>query len=330
MNPEGLAKLAFLRADFEEVTGTQSRHFFCPVLFRDESVPLCRAHVVNAVFGGEARKWTIQREDVDSFYGRLFESEFVLLRHKGRYSPLDVLSDDNLSKQLRPRLWLNGRIVEHYHDRGHSSPGHTVVGVDVGNGAARNIVVKMAPEALLQAADSDWQLGFEQDLRMPALVSLLKAAHLTLFELLGYRYALTTGGHFLGFEVLGRFFSAHHTSPVDVARDAANSFFREYSHLVRPLLSPPEGLRGTVNDGLLYLCPSAKDPWAALLLVRTGEAMHAVLAPMMASPDAAAQFLSFIKNPWGEIYASLAKFDVDKWIVEKRPRRFEWPAGRFE
>ncbi len=36
-------------------------------------------HVINEVFGGSDRHTTVQRTDIDKFFGSVFEADFVLL-----------------------------------------------------------------------------------------------------------------------------------------------------------------------------------------------------------------------------------------------------------
>src|SRR5215213_7730420 len=99
MNKAGRAKLEKLRADFAATTGEPFENFFCPILFRDERVELCRAHIINQAFRGSDPTWTIQRKDVDGFYGSLFEADFSVLQHRGKYDhPIDVLTDPKLSR----------------------------------------------------------------------------------------------------------------------------------------------------------------------------------------------------------------------------------------
>src|SRR5437016_5832759 len=105
-------RLRDLRADFKDVMGEPFHHFYCPVLFLDDEAELCKAHIVNAVFAGSTR-WTVQRKDVDNFYGHVFESDFVDIRHRG-HRPDEVLADLELSKRLRPQVVVDGRRIEHY------------------------------------------------------------------------------------------------------------------------------------------------------------------------------------------------------------------------
>ena len=47
MNASDFKKLEGLRSDYQTVTGFPFEKFYCPILFRDENVELCRAHLVN-------------------------------------------------------------------------------------------------------------------------------------------------------------------------------------------------------------------------------------------------------------------------------------------
>src|ERR1035437_8632179 len=113
MDPEINQKLAALRSDYEAHMGRPFSHFFCPILFRDEAVDLCRAHIVNDAFPGSARSWTIQRKDVDNFYGSAFESDFVNIQYRGRHLAESILGDPHLSKKLHPKIRIGDENVEH-------------------------------------------------------------------------------------------------------------------------------------------------------------------------------------------------------------------------
>lgn len=47
MDDSGMAKLERMREDFQGVTGKPFSWSYCPILFRDEEVDLCKAHIVN-------------------------------------------------------------------------------------------------------------------------------------------------------------------------------------------------------------------------------------------------------------------------------------------
>lgn len=68
----------------------------------------------------------MQRRDVDNFYGRIFEADFVDIKHRG-HRPDEVLADESLSKRLRPQLVANGRRIEHYPVVKGQDPGKVVL-----------------------------------------------------------------------------------------------------------------------------------------------------------------------------------------------------------
>ena len=59
-------KLSALNADYKAVSDRDAEHFFCPILYRDEQVDLCKAHIINSSFRDSDRTWTVQRTDVDN------------------------------------------------------------------------------------------------------------------------------------------------------------------------------------------------------------------------------------------------------------------------
>jgi hypothetical protein len=176
MDVEVQQKLETLRSDYREVTGKPFSHFFCPILFRDEDVPLCHAHIVNAAFPNSSRNSTIQRADVDNFYGSVFESDFVSIQYRGQRLADHVLGDPELSRKLRPTIRIAGEDVEHFVATGPISRRFTEVSLAGPSGTVR-LGLKIHPDNAL--APSQWQIVIEKDIRLPALVSTLKAAHLT-------------------------------------------------------------------------------------------------------------------------------------------------------
>ncbi|HEX2619164.1 MAG TPA: hypothetical protein VHL11_03425, partial [Phototrophicaceae bacterium] len=67
------------------------------------------------------------------------------------------------------------------------------------------------------------------------MASLIKAAHLTLFGLFGYSYALSASGRFIGHDILGDFFSKNHTNPKKKVLENAQIFFKEFFNMVPPI-----------------------------------------------------------------------------------------------
>src|ERR1051326_9012393 len=162
MRDELQHKLETLRSDYQELTGKSFSHFFCPILFRDEAVALCRAHILNVAFPSSSRNWTVQRADVDSFYGRAFESDFVDIQYQGRPLVNHVLGDPTLSRKLRPRIQIGGKEVQHFVATDPVPKHFTETTVDGPKGPVR-LALKIHPD---HAADtSQWQIVVEKDIR---------------------------------------------------------------------------------------------------------------------------------------------------------------------
>jgi hypothetical protein len=264
MDPEVQHKLETLLSDYQEVTGKPFSHFYCPILFRDQDAELCRAHIVNSAFPDSCRKWTVQRADVDSFYGSAFESDFVDIQYKSKHLTEDAIIDQLLSKKLRPKVYIGEKKVEHFIAGGPVPAHFTEVHMKGPDGPVR-FGLKIRPDETLSTAK--WSIAIEKDVRLAALVSILKAAHLTLFEMLGYRYALSAGGHLLGHDILGEFFLNNKgRSKVEIIANGL-SHFREFANMMRPILNPPPDLKGTAADHFVFVCRCDSDaPWGLTCL----------------------------------------------------------------
>jgi hypothetical protein len=322
-------KLGVLRADHLEVTGVPFSHFYCPILFRDEPADLCVAHIVNQSFRGSGKEWTVQRKDVDNFYGGVFEGDFVDLQHSGKHSPDAVIADPALSRKLRPRVELAGAVVQHFPAKGRVPKHFAEVVVSGPKGDVR-LGLKIHPNDAMATKGQGWQIVIEKDIRLAALVSILKAAHLTMFEMLGYRYALSAGGCFLGKTVLGDFFLRCGNLSKAEALPAAMTHFRQFSNMMRPVESAAEEARGTISDGLVFVCRcSDETPWAFLVFIRTGELLHAALVPILETEIAAERFATFLRGDGGTIRGNRCRFVENKWFGSSKSETLTWPKGNF-
>jgi hypothetical protein len=322
-------KLSTLRQEYERLTGSPFGHFYCPILLRDQFVELCEGHVVNQAFPGSERRTVVQRADVDSFFGTKFEGDFTLLAERGRHGPVDLLLDRRLARKLRPQLLIDGQPVEHYVSGDNVPSHHSMLLVEREGQTPIPLVLKLAPSDTLSALDANWEVEISRDVRLAALVSLLKSAHLSMFSLMGYSYALTAGGLFLGWEILGRFVARNLDSdPVTVLRDA-QQHFREFVNLVRPMAVPPEKAAGTITDAQLFLCTGTPKAWAFMVLVRTGTDMHAVVVPMIEDEEGGARFARFLKDPAPRFEVKRIKFAGGRWELAKTGRIIDWPEANF-
>lgn len=329
MNAAGLKKLAALGDDFASISGAPWSHFYCPVLYRDEPVELCRAHVINRAFRGSDRKWTIQRADVDGFFGSLFEKEFLAFQEKGRHSPIEVLLNRDLARLLKPRFVFEGEIVEHYLLGMRSPPKHHSAIELEDRGKVVRLALKMPPEVTAERFEGAWTIEFGKDVRLPALVALLKAAHLTLFELLGYSYVLSLTGHFLGRTILGDFYDAAAAAPRERQLEMAAGHFPQFVNLVRPILKIPEHFTGTLTDRNLLLAWDDLGPWATIVLLRTDQSLHAVLVPTLERPDSMQRLMGFLQKPPRTLDVRQAVYREDRWEYSTDPIELEWPDANY-
>ncbi len=175
-----------------------------------------------------------------------------------------------------------------------------------------------------KTSDENWQISIEKDFRLPALISLLKAAHLTLFDMLGYRYALSAGGIFLGKSVLGNLFLQNKGLSRGEVLHNAKAHFAEFKNLVRPVLAPSSTIEDTLNDRIVYICEGSCR-WAFLIFIRTASLAHAVVVPQMESPDAGARFVGFLGEPGSRFQARRCHFDGNAFHASRDTKTVDWP-----
>jgi len=322
-------ELTRLNANYKALVGHPFQYFYCPILFCDEDTELCKAHIINKAFRDSDKQWTIQRKDVDGFYGSIFESEFEIIQENGKYHPLDVLGNKELSKRLRPKVIFDGKHVEHYVPAEQIPSKHSLVIVGDNENPPR-YAFKLSPDKMLDSSDENWEIRIEKDVRLAALPSLLKAAHLTLFKMLGYEYGLSLAGHFVGHIILGKIFLDNRDKPKAEILENAYEHFSEYINMVRPVLSAPPEFEGTLSDRRLFLCMSGHHPWAFLLFIKTGERLHAVLAPVFDDAENSARFLRFLNNSPATLEARFAQLTNDGWEIYPNANTFKWPDANWQ
>jgi hypothetical protein len=107
-------KLAALNADYQAVTSRKPAHFFCPILYRNEQVELCKPHIISSSIRDSDRTWTIQRADVDNRFGSIFESDFEILQYRGQGELTELFTDPKLLDKLRPKFRVEDREVDYF------------------------------------------------------------------------------------------------------------------------------------------------------------------------------------------------------------------------
>lgn len=321
------SKLEKLRVDYTQIKGQPFVHFYCPMLFKDEDTLLCQAHIINYAFPNSSRAWTVQRSDVDSFYGSNFEADFIAIQYAEDGSPSQVLTDKTLSKRFNPRILIDDESVDYFVAQS-SIPEHfTRIEFD-NDGQSVQLGLKMPPEDVLAAVGQKWELEIDKDVRIAALVSLIKAAHLTLFDMLGYRYALSAGGYFVGRQILGEFFCQNRDKSKFEVLENALVFFREFAQMVRPVQSCRLDLQGTITDRQLLICRGSSGfAWALVVFVRTSRLLHAVMIPIFDQPDAVATFMGFLQNENDSIVVTFCRLEQGRWQINEESTKLVWPKS---
>jgi hypothetical protein len=329
-------RLPALRDDYEQVEGKPFNHFFCPIFCRDEDVELCMGHVVNQKIPNCCRAAVVQRKDVDGFYGRVFESDFIVwskIHDKDDRLP-GVLTDPQLSKVLKPRILADGEACGHYLYKGHKSPDHSPIILENDSGEVVRLVLQKSPAEMRASLVKKWQVETAADFRVCALVPLIKAAYLTLFKLLGYRYALSAAGLGIGHDILGRFYSESLGKSPSETKTAATEFFRPYVNMMRPIErftgAPP---LGTVEDYRAMTCfGSSGRPFAMVVCVRTDSALHAVFMPGFSHPESVATYHDFMSNNTASFQACECVFEPEngRWVMSETPAQMVWPKNDVE
>ena len=325
MNENFKQTLDELNADYTQIKGQPFSHFFCPILFKDEDVILCKAHIVNQALPAAPQDWTIQRKDVDNFYGAYFESEFIGVQYNAREHE-DVFSDKKLTDFFKPQILVDDKPVDYFITNGEVPKEFTRLELDI-NGQVIQLGLKISPEDFVKAKESNWEMAISRDVRVSALISLIKAAHLTLFSMLGYKYAFSSGGYFVGRNILGEFYLKNKGKAKKEILKNAYFFFKEFGHMARPIDSSEINFQGSISDNQILLCQKYGDiAWGCIVFVKTAQTVNAVLLPNFDQPDSVVRFFDFLKNDKEEIDVALMRFEQGHFELT-RATKIIWPKS---
>ena len=331
--PDGIAaRLEELRADYASINGSPFEHFYCPILYRDEEVPLCKAHIVNRAFDGAPKDWTVQRRDVDNHFGSRFESTFSLLDRRDQILEGDVFGKEERAKGLKTRLYAGDEEVPYFPSSSKPGPSFTPLWLEE---SGLVVYLRMTSAEVERRIEDHWHFETSSgDIRVPVAVSFIKAAHLTLFSQVGYTYALSAGGHLVGREILGAVFTATRNLRRSDAEERAREILSKWVHMVRPVLGGALATIGTIRDRFaLFACTGSGHPWAGIVKVPVGGGGgYAVLMPCSSRPDELATYLDFLDNEREEIRVKLARLGgegegVGTIAVSKDEFPLVWPKS---
>jgi hypothetical protein len=330
MSEELDRQLERLRNDYAQVTGTAFKYFYCPTLRVDEDVPLCLGHIVNRTLAETTRKTIVQRQDLDGFYGRVFEADFQDAVSLFGKSAHDIVFDPELRKKVQVDLFLDGEKVEWYEFKGRKASDHFGFVLTHGDQELR-LVFKANPIDATTGKAKKCTFAVSADLRVAALVSLIKAAHLTQFRLLGYRYGCSEAAEYVGGQILGRFHAENRHKEVAEIRKAALDFFRPYGAMMRPLASTDGTFTGTVDDNQVFACIGRdKTMFATGVFIRATNQVNMVMLPSFTSSDAMPRYNEFLNNADDDFHVKVLNFERARncWTTDKaEPVPIHWPKN---
>lgn len=323
MDAELKSKLEKLRADFAKIGNSPFKHFYCPIIYKDEDVKLCRAHIVNKAFRNSSRKWTLQRKDIDGFFGSNFEADFVLLQNGRELS----ISDKLLDKRFSPTMSIDGKQVKHYLSK-NEVPSYFTPIEFIEEGKRIYIGLKISPKEVIDSKKKQWSIDVTEDIRIASLVSLIKSAYLTLFDIMGYGYVLSAAGEFVGKKILGEFYIKNYKNTKRDIIKNANIFFKDFVNMIRPVQTGGFDFQGTISDRMVLACwGSSGFPWAVIVFIKTGQMLHSVMLPVFDKVDMITTYIDFLKNRNETIAVRLCRYDKweGNWKINKNLTHLKWP-----
>ena len=318
-------KLNSLIMDFQDTFGLITENFVCPILYSNEKVPLCRGHIVNRSFSNASRKWTVQRSDIDNFYGRNFESHFSLIENKEDISAFNALVDKKLNRELKPNIMLNGEQIEYSKDMKNIPPFFTPL-IIKSNDQSTQVNLKLSPEEFEKRKFQKLEISFQSDLTIPSCASLIKAAHLTMFDMVGYKYSYSSGGYYIGKTVLGNFFLLNKGKSNTEIELSAKLYFSTYLNIFRVVESTPYTFKGTVSDNNLFICQDhGETPWGFMVFINTGNSLHSVILPHVDSREKIEKYYRFLTDSREEIAVHYCHYENGEWQMAEEEIRIKWP-----
>jgi len=302
-------RLEFLRSDYARVTGEPFKHFFCPILFVDEESPLCMGHIIPQAFESSSKVWVPQREDVDNFYGSAAEAETAAAVENRDASPATVVCSPQLGPLFRPKIMSGQSPIEYFTSK--SPPkfaGHTPVQIVEGEGEnmVGNIVLKVSPEEVSSLInDNSLRFVIERDFRPQITAALIKAAHLTLFRMLGYEHVLSATGQFLA-EILRTFYLENKHLQKRELTPFVEKYFSPLTGMIIPLL---QGGGTTIesNEALAVFGSSGRC-YSLGVFVEVLERRFIVFVPS-GTAEEFGTYLSFLNDPPPSISAGMVQYN---------------------
>ena len=225
------------RENYHALTGEWSTGFICPITLKDTpSKELCAGHVLNQGLRQASRRTVLQRRDVDNYFGTTLEPDLI------KYLNFRVLTAaEHVAKSRSLTITLpSGERTEAFFAGPEAS--NRFMRVDLLDSSGKRIASPFVRSAAAQPGEyRDIQIEWTLTVHQLALVgALIKSAYLSLFALVGYRYALDSIGSAVR-RSLSAFFDDR------ASRQSAGDYFDQFRGAVIVSL---DGVLDTIPDTL--------------------------------------------------------------------------------
>lgn len=188
VNPEELRRHL---EDYAKITGTKTTRFVCPITLRHcEDSELIDAHILNEAIVKASRRTVIQYGDVDHFYGSRVEPTLVAYLNLKEKSDVDLLRE---SRELTIRF-LDGSEARAFFAGPEAAAKFPMVDLSRDGTVLTSVYVRTEKD---DPRLNGTQIDLSRTHRfMPShwVAAMLKAAHLALFDMLGYRAVYSPWG----------------------------------------------------------------------------------------------------------------------------------------
>jgi hypothetical protein len=321
--------------DYRKVMGSSVSDFVCPITL-EPCTDLIDGHILNVALRNASRRTVIQCKDIDNYYGRTVEPELVRHLNFNQLSDADIVRA-NRNMQVR---FTDGSLAQAFAATGKKA-----------EQAARKFESIRVPlgdeevQVFIRADRDDPRLRGSIELQgtvhaFPAhwTAAMLKAALLTMFEMIGYAAVLNPMGDVLR-NTLSRYYKGHGT------RQAAGKYFAEFENAVHVLIEAVPGRAraerfracpfDSIDNRTVFLHQSGaqiKVLFAMTCIFRINHFTVAVTVPQ-SWPNVQ------IDTPWHLYQAllrrdphaihpvSVARYDGGVWKVESEPKRIGFTEG---
>jgi hypothetical protein len=250
--------------------------------------------------------WVPQRADVDNFFGSAVEADLITVVQDRGKDPAALWLNPKSRRKHKPKLIHGERIIEHYFTPQDAKPvPGQITGplVSDAGDCICNLTLKVSDSYFPKDVEHKMSLVVEHDYRAPVIASAIKAAHLTLFKILGYEYLFSPSGLFLA-DILRKFYERY-KPPAKCTEEDVEDYFLDFENMVAPLLS--NSYQGMIADNLLLSCFSANEAVFAIgVVVKAGTDAFCVMVPGMSA--AIDTYFSFLKEPPQSIAARMTRF----------------------